>query len=207
MQKAWFDPLTHKRLNCVFGRGRWPFGLSEKWQNQRGIRDGERHREAGEAIPGNPLCPPPSGASPFHCSPGCWALGGGEGRHAAASHVRPGGLAIAELSFCLDCAYTSSLSLSLYLRCIQDVEIIVNVSKTMSIQYIPPELSEDCLYLNVYTPAEAAKGDRLPVRWQTQDVCLSVEQITESPHCVNTVYVWFVFKVKIHKTIEGGTSS
>ncbi|XP_044211424.1 carboxylesterase 3 [Thunnus albacares] len=47
--------------------------------------------------------------------------------------------------------------------CIQDPEIVVNVSKTMSMQYTPPEISEDCLYLNVYTPAEAAKGDKLPV--------------------------------------------
>ncbi|CAK6966374.1 carboxylesterase 3 [Scomber scombrus] len=47
--------------------------------------------------------------------------------------------------------------------CIQDPEIVVNVSKTMSMQYTPPELSEDCLYLNVYTPAEAARGDKLPV--------------------------------------------
>nr|XP_046249832.1 carboxylesterase 3 isoform X2 [Scatophagus argus] len=47
--------------------------------------------------------------------------------------------------------------------CIQDLEIVVNVSRIMSMQYTPPELSEDCLYLNVYTPAEATKGDKLPV--------------------------------------------
>lgn len=47
--------------------------------------------------------------------------------------------------------------------CIQDPDLIVNLSRTMSMQYTPPELSEDCLYLNVYTPAEAAKGDKLPV--------------------------------------------
>ncbi|KAM9854903.1 carboxylesterase 3 [Aulostomus maculatus] len=47
--------------------------------------------------------------------------------------------------------------------CIQDPDIVVNVSRTMSMQYTPPELSEDCLYLNVYTQAEAAKGDKLPV--------------------------------------------
>uniref|UniRef100_A0A665VAW4 Carboxylic ester hydrolase n=1 Tax=Echeneis naucrates TaxID=173247 RepID=A0A665VAW4_ECHNA len=47
--------------------------------------------------------------------------------------------------------------------CIQDPEIVVNVSRTMSIDYTPPELSEDCLYLNLYTPAEATRGDKLPV--------------------------------------------
>ncbi|XP_036964376.1 carboxylesterase 3 isoform X2 [Acanthopagrus latus] len=47
--------------------------------------------------------------------------------------------------------------------CIQDPEIVVNVSRTMSMQYTPQELSEDCLYLNVYTPSEATKGAKLPV--------------------------------------------
>uniref|UniRef100_A0A3Q1ESM2 Carboxylesterase type B domain-containing protein n=1 Tax=Acanthochromis polyacanthus TaxID=80966 RepID=A0A3Q1ESM2_9TELE len=48
--------------------------------------------------------------------------------------------------------------------CIQDPDIVVNVSKTMSLEFTPPELSEDCLYLNVYTPAEATAADKLPVR-------------------------------------------
>ena len=39
----------------------------------------------------------------------------------------------------------------------------MNVSRTMSMQYTPQELSEDCLYLNVYTPSEATKGAKLPV--------------------------------------------
>uniref|UniRef100_A0A7N6F5R1 Carboxylic ester hydrolase n=1 Tax=Anabas testudineus TaxID=64144 RepID=A0A7N6F5R1_ANATE len=47
--------------------------------------------------------------------------------------------------------------------CVQDLEIAINVSKTMSIEFTPPEVSEDCLYLSVYTPAEAAKGDKVPV--------------------------------------------
>lgn len=37
----------------------------------------------------------------------------------------------------------------------------------MSLQLSPAEVSEDCLYLNVYVPAEAARGDRLPVRPHT----------------------------------------
>uniref|UniRef100_A0A3Q0S4E3 Carboxylic ester hydrolase n=1 Tax=Amphilophus citrinellus TaxID=61819 RepID=A0A3Q0S4E3_AMPCI len=47
--------------------------------------------------------------------------------------------------------------------CVQDPELIVNVSRTMSLEFRPPELSEDCLYLNVYTPAEATTGAKLPV--------------------------------------------
>ncbi|XP_041852009.1 carboxylesterase 3 [Melanotaenia boesemani] len=47
--------------------------------------------------------------------------------------------------------------------CIQDPEVIVNVSRDMSINFVLPEISEDCLYLNVYAPAEAVRGDKLPV--------------------------------------------
>ncbi|CAL9696998.1 unnamed protein product [Knipowitschia caucasica] len=49
------------------------------------------------------------------------------------------------------------------LMCIQDPQTVVNVSKTMSMQFSPPDISEDCLYLNVYTPESAVEGDRLPV--------------------------------------------
>lgn len=50
-------------------------------------------------------------------------------------------------------------------RCIQDPDIIVTVSQIMSLQYTPTEVSEDCLYLNIYAPAEATPGDKLPVCW------------------------------------------
>ncbi|KAJ0069268.1 hypothetical protein NL108_003194, partial [Boleophthalmus pectinirostris] len=47
--------------------------------------------------------------------------------------------------------------------CIQDPQIMVNVSKTMAIHFDTPDISEDCLYLNVFTPEGAAQGDKLPV--------------------------------------------
>ncbi|XP_047206887.1 carboxylesterase 3 [Girardinichthys multiradiatus] len=47
--------------------------------------------------------------------------------------------------------------------CIQDPEVLANMSRVMSIDFVAPEMSEDCLYLNVYTPAEATPEDRLPV--------------------------------------------
>ncbi|CAL8238813.1 unnamed protein product [Lota lota] len=47
--------------------------------------------------------------------------------------------------------------------CIQDPAFVSLVSKMMSIKVTSPEVSEDCLYLNVYTPAGAVAGDKLPV--------------------------------------------
>uniref|UniRef100_UPI003AAFB1AC cocaine esterase-like n=1 Tax=Centroberyx gerrardi TaxID=166262 RepID=UPI003AAFB1AC len=47
--------------------------------------------------------------------------------------------------------------------CIQDSATAVRATQIMSIEFTPPEVSEDCLYLNVYTPAEAVTGDKLPV--------------------------------------------
>lgn len=59
-------------------------------------------------------------------------------------------------------------------RCIQDPDVLVNVSQTMSLQYTPPPVSEDCLYLNVYAPAEAQRGDKLPVRLAMYSIKLYV---------------------------------
>lgn len=74
----------------ISSREHWPCGLSQKWPDQRRIRNRERHRREGEAIPRNPLCSPPCGAPPPECSPRCRSVGGGERRHSPAPHVRPG---------------------------------------------------------------------------------------------------------------------
>lgn len=47
--------------------------------------------------------------------------------------------------------------------CIQDPQIMANVTKTMAMDITPSDISEDCLYLNVYTPESAAQEDQLPV--------------------------------------------
>jgi len=56
-----------------------------------------------------------------------------------------------------------SLSVSPSSRCIQDPALVAAVSQIMSVEIPVPEMSEDCLYLNVYTPAGAVAGDKLPV--------------------------------------------
>lgn len=52
----------------------------------------------------------------------------------------------------------------------------MSVSQIMALEFRPPEVSEDCLYLNVYTPAQAKKGDKLPV-------C----PLLRTPLCLNVV--------------------
>ncbi|XP_054895370.1 carboxylesterase 3 [Poeciliopsis prolifica] len=47
--------------------------------------------------------------------------------------------------------------------CIQDREVVVNFSIAMLTDFTVPEVSEDCLYLNVYTPAEATPEVKVPV--------------------------------------------
>ncbi|KAM9808137.1 carboxylesterase 3 [Neosynchiropus ocellatus] len=47
--------------------------------------------------------------------------------------------------------------------CVQDPAMLGNISQVMAMQFSPPETSEDCLYLNVYARADAARGDGLPV--------------------------------------------
>ncbi|XP_041670460.1 carboxylesterase 5A-like isoform X2 [Cheilinus undulatus] len=48
-------------------------------------------------------------------------------------------------------------------RCLQETEPMGNEWETFPINYPTVEMSEDCLYLNVYRPAGTASGDKLPV--------------------------------------------
>uniref|UniRef100_A0AAR2JHH3 Carboxylic ester hydrolase n=1 Tax=Pygocentrus nattereri TaxID=42514 RepID=A0AAR2JHH3_PYGNA len=47
--------------------------------------------------------------------------------------------------------------------CLQDLDVMESVSKIMALSFIPPTVSEDCLYLNVYTPSQRSAAEKLPV--------------------------------------------
>lgn len=47
--------------------------------------------------------------------------------------------------------------------CIQDKQDSINLSEEFNVTLEIPEVSEDCLYLNVYTPAKPAEDAKLPV--------------------------------------------
>ncbi|XP_053478953.1 carboxylesterase 3 [Ictalurus furcatus] len=47
--------------------------------------------------------------------------------------------------------------------CLQDPGVITSVSKVMALNYTLTAVSEDCLYLNVYTPSQRSASEKLPV--------------------------------------------
>ncbi|XP_062395041.1 putative inactive carboxylesterase 4 isoform X2 [Sardina pilchardus] len=47
--------------------------------------------------------------------------------------------------------------------CLQDRQLSVIATKELSMAFEIPEVSEDCLYLNIYTPAKPAEDAKLPV--------------------------------------------
>ncbi|KAG7324332.1 hypothetical protein KOW79_012348 [Hemibagrus wyckioides] len=47
--------------------------------------------------------------------------------------------------------------------CVQNRELLVNLTKQFSMTLEVPEMSEDCLYLNIYTPAKPSEEAKLPV--------------------------------------------
>ncbi|KAG9273149.1 carboxylesterase 5A-like [Astyanax mexicanus] len=47
--------------------------------------------------------------------------------------------------------------------CLQDLESLVSVSKMLGLTFPTTTASEDCLYLNVYTPAQRSASEKLPV--------------------------------------------
>ncbi|ROL43320.1 Fatty acyl-CoA hydrolase precursor, medium chain [Anabarilius grahami] len=49
------------------------------------------------------------------------------------------------------------------LMCLQNPDIVPMVSKAMKMDFTPTGISEDCLYLNVYTPSQRSESEKLPV--------------------------------------------
>lgn len=49
-------------------------------------------------------------------------------------------------------------------RCVQNLEWLVSYQRILKVHYPKLEVSEDCLYLNIYAPAHADNGSKLPVR-------------------------------------------
>ncbi|XP_012688031.1 carboxylesterase 5A-like isoform X1 [Clupea harengus] len=47
--------------------------------------------------------------------------------------------------------------------CLQDPDIVTSTAKALVMVFTPPGISEDCLYVNVYTPAKPLSGEKLPV--------------------------------------------
>ena len=53
--------------------------------------------------------------------------------------------------------------MSLIFRCVQHVQSSIDLLELLGMSVELPDISEDCLYLNVYTPANRAHNAKLPV--------------------------------------------
>lgn len=158
---TWVESHGSPALFCLCRGGR-SCGVPEAWPCQRSVRARQGDGEEGETIFVYPIRTPPRGAPSLGCTTGAGVVGGGARRYPPAPHVRPDH----RNSHAAKAGGDLSVRLSLHRRrCVQDPDIIVTVSQIMSLQYSPTEVSEDCLYLNVYAPAQAQQGDKLPVRW------------------------------------------
>ncbi|CAN2389271.1 carboxylic ester hydrolase activity, partial [Pristimantis euphronides] len=47
--------------------------------------------------------------------------------------------------------------------CLQDIQLMEHLLENVKIKLKLPPVSEDCLYLNIFTPADRVKGEKLPV--------------------------------------------
>ena len=54
-------------------------------------------------------------------------------------------------------------------RCLQSKELLEGLMTFLSMKVELPDVSEDCLYLNVFAPSHAAPGSDLPVRVLGED--------------------------------------
>ena len=48
-------------------------------------------------------------------------------------------------------------------RCVQDASISAVIMANVSLEVKFPDISEDCLYLNIYTPSKPSESRKLPV--------------------------------------------
>ena len=53
---------------------------------------------------------------------------------------------------------------AMFSRCLQTDIMTLEGAEEMNLIMHPISMSEDCLYLNIYTPAHAREGSNLPVR-------------------------------------------
>ncbi|KAK3526570.1 hypothetical protein QTP70_030708 [Hemibagrus guttatus] len=61
--------------------------------------------------------------------------------------------------------------------CVQNRELIVNLTKQFSMTLEVPEMSEDCLYLNIYTPAKPSEEAKLPIACEKKLCIAGVQQV------------------------------
>ena len=70
--------------------------------------------------------------------------------------------------------------------------------KEMELTTLPIPMSEDCLYLNIYTPAHAHEGSNLPVSvrpWSAMGEDIFVKMIRRDKANLSSITGWTLMKV------------
>ena len=136
----------------------------EAREPERTVYQCKRHRDQGPRLPGCPVCQASTGPLPeTGCTSACRGMGRSERRHQAATHVRHMCSTLAHHAW-RNSVQNLLIKMSLC-RCIQDKEILVDMLENLGkMRAEVPDPSEDCLYLNIYTPAGRAPDAKLPVR-------------------------------------------
>lgn len=92
-------------------------------------------------------------------------MGRSEGRHPAATHVRRACASVVARPTWRDDVPALIDKMCLFFRCVQHKQVILDLLDKLGGMLVDvPDISEDCLYLNIYTPANRAHNAKLPVR-------------------------------------------
>ena len=93
---------------------------------------------------------------------------------------------------------TNSHTSFLLWRCPQNLSLLKTAERSFKERHPPFRTSEDCLYLNVYSPAGSAKKDKLPVRTPVVQTCaVHSLHLMKAPKSLNCSWKWDAALAKI----------
>lgn len=134
-------------------------------QPERWVYEHKGEGDWGPCVPGYSICQATCRpCSETGCTSACRGMGRSEGRHPAATHVKHSCASVVVYHTWRNYIQYLLIKRVSFSRCVQNKKFVLDLLGKLGGIWEIPDISEDCLYLNIYTPANRAHNAKLPVR-------------------------------------------